>query len=178
MTTIQTNSFARRQTPDSRFSHYEGTWEELEALVTASFDKALPGNRDGVLLVPVPADRFRSAVVEVEAGMPLEARFESRRSDEDPYISVTAPSGVKCPARAVDVIIYRHDVLAADGDAETGADWEIISINARATDESEPPSPVAMARNFLALPGGTLTPYTAEEFARSIMYWSRRCMAG
>ena len=34
-----------------------------------------------------------------------------------------------------------------------------------------------MARNFLALPGGTPCDYTAAQFAEAIRYWSRRAAA-
>jgi hypothetical protein len=40
----------------------------------------------------------------------------------------------------------------------------------------EPMSPIAMAKNLLGLPGGTHADYTAEEFARSILFWARHAM--
>jgi hypothetical protein len=33
-------------------------------------------------------------------------------------------------------------------------------------------APVTMARNFLGLVGGTRGEFTAEQFAKSIMYWA------
>ena len=39
-------------------------------------------------------------------------------------------------------------------------------------------TPMAMARNFLALPGGTKAEYTAAQFAEAIIYWSTRAMHG
>lgn len=176
MTTIGINALALRQTQDSKYSHYMGTQEELVSLVEGNFNQAKPGYRDGVVLVPVPAEGFFSGVVEVVPDTPLKAEFSARRKGEEPYIQVVAVGGEKLPAKAVEVICYRHDVLGSD--ASTGAEWEVVSINARPTDEPEPPTPVAMARNLLELPGGTKATYTAEEFARAIIYWSRRAMRG
>jgi hypothetical protein len=68
--------------------------------------------------------------------------------------------------------------LAENNEAETDSDWEIISINARATVDDEPLTPMAMARNFLEFTGGTKAEYSAEEFAKSIVYWSNKAMKG
>lgn len=175
---IAVNQFVERQTADSRFSHFAGTWEELVELVKANFEKAKPGYRDGVMTVPVPADGFFSGVVELTEDTPLKAEFSARRKGEDAYINVVAVGGNKIPAKSVEIVVYRHDVLEADGDASTDAEWEIISINARPTDESEPMTPVAMARNFLGMAGGTTAEYTAQQFAEAIIYWSKRAMKG
>lgn len=175
---VAINKFVERQTADSRFSHFAGIWDELVELVKANFEKAKPGYRDGVMTVPVPADRFFSGVVELVEDTPLKAEFSARRKGEEPYINVVAVGGEKIPAKAVEIVVYRHDVLEADGDASTDAEWEVISINARPTDEPEPMTPVAMARNFLELVGGTKAEYTAEQFAQSIIYWSKRAMRG
>ena len=43
--------------------------------------------------------------------------------------------------------------------------------------ETEPMDPLTMARNMLEKPGGTFVPYTAEEFALSIYFWSGRATA-
>jgi len=175
MSIISINNFALRQTEDSEYSHFAGTFEELVGLVEAHFAEAKPGKRDGVVLVSLPPERFFSGVVEVTEETELTAKFEARRKGEDAYIQVTA-KGVKLPAKNVDIILYSHNEL--DEDASTDAEWEIVSINARPTEEPEPPTPVAMARNMLELPGGTKAEYTAEEFARSIIYWSTRAMCG
>ena len=175
---IGINEFVRRQTLDSRFSHFAGSWDELAGLVEKHFDEAKPSYRDGVLLVPVPTERFFSGVVEVTPDTPLKATFEARREGEDPFVQVVAVGGDKLPAKAVDVVLYSRDVREADGDAVSGAEWDVISINARPTEGSEPLTPMAMARNFLALPGGTAAEYTAKEFAEAIIYWSRRAMRG
>ena len=72
-------TFAARQTPESRFSHFEGTETELLSLVSRCFDMAKPGYRVGVLCIPVPPGMFRSGIVQLEPGMELSGGFEARR---------------------------------------------------------------------------------------------------
>lgn len=177
MSQIAINPFVQRQTATSQFSHYAGSWEQLAELVEAHLDQAREGYMPGVKLVPVPAEGFYAGVVALTPEMPLQAVFAARREGEEPYVEIRASAAAKQPAAAVDVVIYSHDVLAKDGDDSSEAPWEVISINARLDEQPEPLSPVAMARNFLGLPGGsTGAEYTAEDFARSIVYWSQHAM--
>lgn len=171
---VAVNEFCKRQTPQSKYSHFEGSWGELAELVEKHINKGRPGYRDGVLLIPLPPERFFSGVVEVKEDTPLKATFGARRKGEDPYIQVVAVGGDKLPAKKVDVVLYRHDVLGKE--ASTDAEWEIVSINARPTEEEESMTPVTMARNFLGLEGGTSAEYSAEEFAQSILYWAKHAM--
>lgn len=178
MTTIACNNFLKRQTIDSPFSCFLGTWDELEQLALAHFETRRPVIQDGKpradqVLVSVPPDGFFAGTVEVTSNTPLIATFVQRRLDERPYIQIEA-KGEKAAARTVELVLYRHDVLAAENSASTDADWEIISINADASGLGKQPlHPVAMARNFLHLPGGTPAVYSAEEFAIAIDYWNR-----
>jgi len=177
---IGINSFATRQTAESKFSHFGGSWEELQQLVEKHVRTATPGYRDGVQTVSVPAENFYCGVVEVTPETELRAVFASRRPPEKPYLQFEAVNGEKLPAKNVEVIIYRRDVLLEDGEdaVSTNCEWEVVSINARPTDEEEPQHPVSMARNFLNREGGTKADYSAEEFAKSIEYWSTRAMCG
>lgn len=176
---IAINEFVRRQTAESKYSHYDGSFDELVALVEKHFDQATTGYKDGVVLVPVPPEDFLSGVVKITGSTPLHTTFESRRDGEEPYLQIVALfGGEKMRAKVVEVVVYRHDILEEDGDASSEAEWEVVSINARPTEEEEPPTPMAMARNFLNLNGGTKAEYTAEEFARSIAYWSSHAMCG
>lgn len=170
---IGINDFVRRQTEESPFSFFFGSFEELGRLVEENCFRAKPGYKEGVLLVPLPPERFASGVVVLEPETPLRAVFEARRAGEAPALSIRA-RGPKTPAKFVEVVLYRHDVLGLE--ASTESEWEIISINARPTEGEEPMHPMAMARNFLGLPGGTSAVYTAEEFARAVLYWSNRAM--
>lgn len=174
MTTIKMNDFALRHTADSPFSYFDGSFDELCALVSEHFDGRETLFRAGVVSVRVPADRFFTGVVNVTEDTELVASFEARREDEDPAILVRA-RGEKSPAVVAAIILYRHDVLAEGNEnSHEDADWEIVSINARDTEESEPQHPLSMARNQLAAKGGTKTEYSADEMARAIVYWSTR----
>jgi hypothetical protein len=177
--TIALDPFVLRQTAESKYSHFAGTWDELLERARIGFSEASPGYRDGVILVPSMTDDFFSGVVEVTPETVLRAEFSARRRGEEPYISVVAVGGRKLPAATVELVLYRRDVLLED-DPETPveADWHLVSINARPTEGPEPLTPQAMARNFLALAGGSKAEYSAEEFARSIIYWSTRAMCG
>lgn len=176
MPSIAMNSFAKRQTADSRFSHFGGTFEELCALIEANFENQEPGDRDGIILVTVPAEGFFSGVVQVTADTELLSSFEARRDDEAAFVQTVALDAQKMPAQHVQVVLFNQATLGDD--ASTDADWEVISINARATEGEEPMTPMAMARNFLGLEGGTLTLYTADQFAEAIIYWSDKVMVG
>lgn len=170
MNKVGINSFALRHTPESSFSHFDGSFEELTALVEGNFDKAEMGYRFGVLLVPVPATKFFTGLVEVTPETKLVAKLVQRASHEEPYIAVYAEGGQKSPAVSVNVVIYRHDVLMEDDDASTTAEWEIVAILASplANSEAMPMDPVTMMRNFLHKPGGTKGEFSAMEFALSI----------
>src|SRR3989344_4243873 len=118
MANIGINTLALRQIPESKYSHFAGTSEELSSLVEGNFDQAKPGYRDGVVLVSVPADGFFSGVVEVTPGTPLKAEFSARRKGEEAYVQVTALGGKKVPAKVVEIVCYRHDVLGIDASTE------------------------------------------------------------
>lgn len=179
------NAFARgRHTPDKPFSHYEGTEAELLSLVTEAMEEQdwEPGYRDGVALVNVPPIGFRCGLVDLEdrnhTTVPtLTTVYAPRREGEAPYLQIRARTAEKAQAVAVHIVIYRHDVLAEENENSTDAEWEIISINARPTLAPEPMGPVTMARNFLGMEGGTKGDFSAEEFAKSIMYHNRHVMA-
>jgi len=170
---IRFNKFARRQTPESGFSHFEGTEQELLDLTMEHFEEAKQGYKPGVLLVPVPADRFKTGVVLVDPETVLTASFAARREGEASYLSIQA-EGEKAQAQHVHVILYSREVLNENNEATEDGDWEVISINAWESDGPEPMDPMTMARNFLELPGGTRGEFSARDFAESILYWSTR----
>src|SRR5579885_1609160 len=178
---VACGEFVKRQTPESGFSHFEGTWEELEGIVEYWFDEnpyppfLKPGYRDGVVLLELPPDFFRSAIVELNEESRLTANYAPRRLGEDPFIRVSAKAK-KQRAKHASVVLYRWDVLAENNERETDAEWEIVAIKARVSEEEEPMDPYTMARNFLHLKGGTKGDFTAEQFAKSIVYWNNHCM--
>jgi Protein of unknown function (DUF3228) len=184
---VAAGEFVRRQTPESGYSHFEGTWEQLESLVEARLHakelfgdtqgRITPGYRDGVVLVDMnPSTRyFRSAVVDLTEDSRLTANYAPRRLGEDPFIRVSAKAK-KQVAKHASVVLYRHDVLEENKERETDAEWEIVAIKARTSEEEEPMDPYTMARNFLQLKGGTKGDFTAEQFAKSIVYWNNHTM--
>ncbi len=188
MKKVMCGEFVRRQTADSKFSHFTGSFESLEALVEKYFAYRTTGYKAGVILVRVPADgfdtfgdceeigMFYSGVIQLDETSELIARFEARRGEEEKYINVTA-KGYKIPAEYVEIVLYHRDVIIEDGDTPPDAEWEIVSINARTTALPEPMTPMAMARNMAGMAGGTKASYTAEQFMQSILYWSDKAMA-
>lgn len=188
--TVDCGEFVKRQTPESGYSHFEGTWDELADITSRLLNTGLvkPGYRDGVILVEMPEklawsdgtdhfilNRFRSAIVDLNQNSKLTANYAPRRLGEAPFIRVSA-KGKKQVAKYASVVLYRHDVLDENSERETSAEWEIVAIKARTSKEEEPMDPYTMARNFLHLKGGTKGDFTAEQFAKSIVYWNNHCM--
>lgn len=177
---VACGEFVKRQTKESGYSHFDGTWEKLEDdiayyLADVHNDRVRPGYRDGVVLVDVPACAYYSAIVELNEKSKLTANYAPRREGEAPYIRVSAKAK-KQHAKHASVVLYRWDVLAENNERETDAEWEIVAIKARVSEEEEPMDPYTMARNFLHLEGGTKGDFTAEQFAKSIVYWNNHCM--
>lgn len=179
---VAAGEFVKRQTKESGFSHFEGSWEQLEKLVEYWFiDKPYapytkPGYKDGVVLQELPPDFFRSAIVELKPETKMRASYAPRRLGEAPFIRVSAKAKKQVAAYA-QVVLYSHDVLMENNEAETDAEWEIVAIKARTSKEEEPMDPYTMARNFLHLTGGTKGDFTAEQFAQSVVYWNSHCMS-
>ena len=179
---VACGEFVKRQTPESGYSHFDGTWEELENIVASSLSKpqlVRPGYKDGVVLVDMDHGynhrEFYSAIIDLEEDTKLNASYAPRRLGEAPFIRISAKAK-KQRAKYVSFVCYRHDVLEENDERETDAEWEIVAIKARVTEEEEPMDPYTMARNFLHLKGGTKGDFTAEQFAKSILYWNNHCM--
>ena len=175
---VACGKFVKRQTKESGYSHYIYSWEELEDYVSSRMDNPLnyhQGYRDGVMIVDMVPYAFRSSVIELDKKSKLHSKYDARRSGENSYIQ-TAVKGKKQKAKFASVVLYRHDVLAENNERETDAEWEIVAIKARVSDEEDLMCPVTMARNFLEMPGGTKGNFSAEDFAKSIIYWNSHAM--
>jgi Protein of unknown function (DUF3228) len=181
---VACGNFVKRQTEDSGHSHFDGDWEELEKYCDLILDTPLlasqlirPGYRDGVVLLDLDrmAFRFRSAIIDLTGDTKLRANYAPRRPEEAPFIRLSAKAE-KQVAKHVSIVLYRHDVLAENNERETDAEWEIVCIKARTSEEEEPMDPYTMARNFLHLKGGTKGDFSAEDFAKSIIYWNNHVM--
>ena len=175
-------TLASRQTPESRFSHFEGTEAELLDLVFDSFFDGKQGMREGIWRVTVPPEQFKSGVVSLKEGDALKGSFETRREGETPRKVVTTSGREKLPARHVEIILYHRDVLEEDPSYKASADWEVISINASPIDGPTPVPPTALIANHFGMSGGSDTGYTSEQFEKelkkSVMFWHDKAMCG
>jgi len=183
---ISTNNFVYRQSKNSRFSHFDGTPEEVIELVRENWDTRIAGFRNGVWLVTVPPEGFYSGVVELVEGQPLFGNFAPRKKGEDPEKVIVTGSRDKLRAGHVQVVVYSTSVLAEDGDNGLPNDdpdnWEIVSINASPTSSPLPITPSALMRNHFGGAGGTDTNMTSEEFVVALKEawecWKSKAMCG
>ena len=183
-------TLAKRQTPSSRFSHFEGSWEELVAMVqeqwrdgqlSETISEPWPDN-PGVKKVVLDPARFKSGVVKLERGAKLWGQYEGRVAAEAPRKSIWG-YGEKIQAEYVEVILYHRDLLEADPHyGDPSAEWEIISINASPEETPCPIDPWTLCYNYFELSGGTSPLLDDEAFVRqlrqSFIYWLDKTMAG
>lgn len=174
MISVEINDFVKRQTKNSRFSYFDGTWDELIKLVKSNFINHKKGYRDGVILISLQPENFYSSICKIERDSIFETKFEPRREGEEPIKRTIIKNGKKVPAKFVDIVLYRHDVLLENEENSTDANWEIISINASVI-ENEPMHPMTMARNMLNKEGGTKAEYTGQQFAEALWFWKDYC---
>lgn len=188
MQNISVSSFVKRQVLNSEFSHFDGTWDELLNLVKDTIlsstlnDKPVikSGYRDGVILVEVPPDKFYTSVVELVDGDTFKGEYKPRQLGEEPRRStyVNRKNTEKQKAVAVDIVLYRYDVLAENSENSSDAEWEIISINARPTLEEQPIEVGTLMHNHFGSSGGTKTNMTDKEFVaaleKSFKYWKNK----
>ena len=177
---IAISNFVRRQTPESQYSHWTLSDKDLIALTESNFNNAKKGYREGVCLIPVPAQGFFSSVVKLRPGDKLEGVYEARKEGESPRKNIYSVSGNKIPAVSVDIILYSHAVLAENNEQSCDSDWEIISVNASPT-EGETPIPTgALIANHLQLSGGTATNMSNDDFVellrKSVDFWSDKAL--
>jgi hypothetical protein len=182
---IKASEFVKRQTRESEFSYFTSSWNALEDIATSLFNDGLirTGYREGVILIDVPEvtlNMFMSALVPITDDLVFKTEFVARREGEE-KLSKSVAYGKKQPAKSAFIVLYSKEVLSEDPLNElTGADYEIISINASPTLEEPPMRPATMARNFLADTeqgkGGTKGEYTAKQFAESIMFWKKHTL--
>tara|TARA_B100000214_G_scaffold367896_1_gene338650 strand:+ start:330 stop:881 length:552 start_codon:yes stop_codon:yes gene_type:complete len=175
---IGVNSFVKRQTEESRFSHFDGTWEELRELVSQNWERSKPGYRTGVILISVPPSRFCSSVVSLKEGDRLVGEYVPRRPGEAPRKVLGTGSRMKSPAKSVDIVLYSSKTLKENDDNELPAkegNWEIISINASPTVGDTPIHPMVLMHNHFGSSGGTQTHLNDADFVNmmreSFHYW-------
>ena len=188
---IAVSEFVKRQTKDSQFSHFDGTWFELQQRVMRNFEAGCvrPGYRDGVVLVnietgvPEHPGCIYTNIVQLKAGDKLAGEFVARQPGEDPRKSTYVINGEKMPAESAFAVLYRHDVLLENNEQSCDADWEIISLNASPfpADVEVPMSAGTLIANYYKLSGGTDTKMTPEQFVdalkKSVDFWKDKANA-
>lgn len=176
---IAITNFVRRQTAKSQYTHWNLFDDDFLKRVYQGFDKAVPGYRDGVVLVPVNPGGFYCGIVKLKSGDKLSGSFVARKDGEDPRKSVYA-HGSKVPAVRVDVVLYSHAVLAENNENETDADWEIVSVNGSPIDGPVPMSVGTLIANHFEFSGGTSTRMSDAEFVsalkKSAEFWKDKAL--
>lgn len=156
-------------------SYFGGSWEELEALTMKHFADNEPGFGsvdNDVVLVNVPAENFYTSITSItpENEHLVEERVTERQEGEE-LVVLKVISGVKPPAKFVQIVCYRADTLAQDNDRSSDAEWEIVSVNAQ-DEKYVPMHPTTMLRNANHEQGGTYREYSEQEWADAYAYWA------
>jgi hypothetical protein len=184
---VLVNPFVTRQTPESPFSHFDYGWDMLRDLAQTGLDNGdtTPGYRDGVILVDVPAMGFHSGVCTLAEGAELTGSYKARRKGETPRKQVLAKGATKIAAKSCQIVLYRSDVLAEDGDNAgdgTADQWEIISVNASPVEGDMPIDPMVLMHNHFGSDGGTATGLSDSELVAmlrdSFGWWKDKAMCG
>tara|TARA_B100000029_G_C17468531_1_gene921116 strand:+ start:554 stop:1180 length:627 start_codon:yes stop_codon:yes gene_type:complete len=175
---VAVNEFVKRQVKGSGKTYSKTLrFEEIAEHAQSQMEKGefSEGYREGVRIVHADREIVREFVcpfVKIDEKTELISQVVRRRPEEEPYIQTRTKTGKPLKASAVDLILYRHDVLTENDEQSTEADWELISMNAIPEGVDKlPMGPVTMMRNQLKLPGGTEAFYTSEEWAESVQFW-------
>jgi hypothetical protein len=105
----------------------------------------------------------------------VQSAMESRRPGEPAFLESWLPRDsdkVQClAAHHVDVVLYSREQLESEGEATTGSDFDIISVNAE-MEVSAPMTPSTIERNQRGPDaGGSGHVASDEEKARSVAFW-------
>ena len=177
-THVNINKFVCRQIKGSGKTYAVGlSFEQIarhaqEQLANGSYK---PGYRDGVLLVQTDKNLVHHYIcpfVKINENTKLRAQVVRRRPEEKAYIQIRALNGTPMKTGYVDLILYRHDVLAETNEQTTTAEWELISFHAIPVGITDMPmGTVTMMRNQLQLIGGTKAYYESDQWAKSVKFW-------
>jgi len=173
------NSFVKRQIKGSGKTYSTLTFEEILVHVEDQLAKGIykKGYRDGVILIPVAnhfINKFICPIVKIDSNTKIESIVKKRRKNEELYISTKALNGKPLKIVAIDLILYRHDVLNETNESETNKEWELIAFQAIPENiKNLPMGPVTMMRNQLELPGGTKATYDSKKWAESVNFWQK-----
>lgn len=174
------SNFALKRNTKAHHSFFKKNPKKLLDLVRKHWKKRVPGARrtdtKKVVIVPILEKDlhklFGCPWAKVDDAKHLRAKAVRRQEGEDAYIEVHG-RGKTLPVKYAKVVLYSAEALLENNGERSGDyDWEIVAILAGPWD-NEPMSPLTMARNYLQKPGGTYAPYTAQQFAESIYFWSQ-----
>lgn len=165
--TVDITDFAKkRHLEKHQFTHFDGNWDEL---CNRTRKKMLSGDytevkgRPGVYLVQMgkkyAKDFYGYDGFKKFEGMKIEAVVEKvvGREHEPAKLQIKIHEP-KIRMRYVDIVIYRRDILVADGDHVSDASWQIVSVNGRLHKGAAPMDPLTIVRNWKSLPGGSPMP--------------------
>ena len=178
-TNICVNRFVHRQIKGSGKTYTESlTFEDIASHAKKQMAKGYykPGYRDGVIVVKIANNLLHHYIcpfVKIDERTKLSAKVARRRPEEEPYIQIRALNGIPLKTGSVDLILYRHDVLAETDEQTTNSEWELISFHALPEGTLDMPmGPITMMRNQLQLPGGTKAYYESNQWAQSVKFWN------
>jgi len=181
--TVSVNYFVRRQCKDSGKSYViDLSFEEITQHAQCQLENGnfKQGYRDGVVIIQVDqklTHHFICPFVKITNETKLSATMVRRRPEEAPYIQIRALNGTLQKTGSVDLILYRHDVLAETDEQTSAADWELISFHAIPEGVDDMPmGPVTMMRNQLQLTGGTKAYYKSDDWVESVKFWQEYAM--
>ena len=177
-THVNCNEFVYRQVKGSGKTYADGlSFEQMakHAKEQLANGKYKPGYRDGVILVETDNNllhHFVCPLVKIDESTKLIAQVIRRRPEEELYIQIRALNGIPLKTSTVELILYRHDILAETNEQTSDGGWELISFHAIPYGiEDMPMGPVTMMRNQLQRPGGTKANFESEKWAQSIKFW-------
>jgi hypothetical protein len=174
--TFAINHLYRRQTADSKYSHFDGTDQELIDAVNQNFPLRAEGYRQGTYMVPIETiyagkHRVFTPVVKVDRRNFLNTEAVAHSQKDIPLICASVIAR-KVPAMFAKVCVYSHDALVKIGDHSSKADYEIVSLMGSDV-ENQPEHPYELARRVLR-EGAS---YTAKEICEAILYWGSHAYA-
>jgi len=81
------------------------------------------------------------------------------------------------PSNHIDIILYPKSQLESENSNPTGADYDVISVNAEGAGGRSPMTPETLRRNQQGKDvGGSGAKYTPEQMARSKEFWNNHAM--
>lgn len=179
--TVGINDFVKRQTkPDFvgtkiSMSQLESLRKQAEQGINARKDKK--GYADFVRIVSIQDSKILCSIAKIT---PKNEKFlkkekTKRRKEEEEYEHQYFDSkDVKgIPSHHVALILYTKEQLEKEKESYTGADFDLISVNAEISEKGAPISPETMKRNIKGPEyGGSGYQHPKKEISRSEKFWN------